>query len=64
MTGIGGFFFESENPGDLAAWYADNLGIDRVPGSYDVEPWKQEAGPTVVGPFSKDTGYFGRDNQM
>lgn len=64
VTGIGGFFFKSENPSELAAWYADNLGIDLVPNSYDVEPWKQEAGPTVFGPFARDTDYFGRDTQM
>ncbi len=64
VTGIGGFFFKSENPRELAEWYANNLGIDLVPDNYDEEPWTQEAGPTVFAPFSKDTDYFGRDSQM
>ena len=64
VTGIGGFFFKAEDPAKLAAWYADNLGIDLVPNDYDTQPWTQQAGPTVFGPFSKDTDYFGRDSQM
>ena len=63
VTGIGGFFFKAEDPAKLAAWYADNLGIDLVPNDYDTQPWTQQAGPTVFGPFSKDTDYFGRDSQ-
>nr|WP_299322629.1 VOC family protein [Parasphingopyxis sp.] len=64
VTGIGGFFFRAEDPAALAVWYRDNLGIDLTPRSYDVEPWQQEAGPTVFGPFSATTEYFGRPEQM
>lgn len=64
VTGIGGFFFRSEDPAALAAWYRDNLGIDLTPQSYEVEPWQQEAGPTVFAPFGATTEYFGRDEQM
>ena len=59
VTGFGGFFFRAEDPEALAAWYEQHLGISRVPGSYDVEPWHQEAGPTVFAPFEKVTEYFG-----
>ncbi|MHA7873252.1 MAG: VOC family protein [Hyphococcus sp.] len=61
VTGIGGLFFRAKDPDKLAKWYADNLGVDLVPTSYDVEPWKQEAGPTVFSPFAADTKYFGPD---
>ena len=64
VTGIGGFFFKAEDPAKLAAWYADNLGIDLVPNDYDTQPWTQQAGPTVFAPFAKTTDYFGRDSQM
>ncbi|MEM8697259.1 MAG: VOC family protein [Pseudomonadota bacterium] len=64
VLGIGGLFFRSEDPAALAAWYRDNLGIDLTPQSYDVEPWQQEAGPTVFAPFGQATDYFGRDEQM
>jgi len=61
VTGFGGFFFRAENPGDLAAWYEKNLGIDLVPSDYDTEPWHQNEGPTVFAPFQRDTAYFGED---
>lgn len=63
MAGIGGFFFRAEDPAALAAWYAEHLGVARTPTSYDEQPWTQEAGPTVFGPFSADTDYFGRPEQ-
>lgn len=61
VTGIGGLFFRAKDPDKLAKWYADNLGVDLVPTSYDVEPWSQQAGPTVFAPFAADTKYFGPD---
>lgn len=61
VTGIGGLFFRAKDPDKIAKWYADNLGVDLVPTSYDAEPWKQEAGPTVFSPFAADTQYFGPD---
>ena len=60
VTGIGGFFFRSENPDGLAKWYRDHLGIDLVPQDYDTPPWQQQAGPTAFAPFPKDSEYFGR----
>lgn len=59
VTGIGGFFFRSENPKALADWYEKHLGVTRTPENYEQTPWNQEAGITVFGPFEKDTKYFG-----
>ena len=59
VTGIGGVFFRAADPAALSKWYADHLGVDQVPTSYDAEPWRQEAGPTVFAPFPADTDYFG-----
>jgi glyoxylase I family protein len=36
VTGIGGLFFRARDPDALARWYADHLGIDPVPASYDI----------------------------
>ncbi|ALS96977.1 VOC family protein [Lacimicrobium alkaliphilum] len=64
VTGMGGLFFRAKDPKSLAAWYERNLGITRVPQDYDTQPWQQSAGPTVFAPFSRDTDYFGRPEQM
>jgi predicted enzyme related to lactoylglutathione lyase len=63
VLGIGGLFFRSENPKRLAEWYETHLGISPVPTSYEQQPWRQEAGPTVFAPFKKETQYFGRPEQ-
>ena len=63
VLGIGGFFFKSENPEQLAKWYETHLGISLVPTSDQQRPWHQEAGPTAFAPFKKDTTYFGRPEQ-
>lgn len=60
--GIGGVFMRAKDPGALAKWYRDQLGID----TYSDEAagtWWQEAGPTVWAPFPTDTDYFGRREQ-
>ncbi len=44
VTGIGGFFFRSDDPKALSAWYKEHFGI----GGYD---WQQAAGTTVFSPF-------------
>jgi predicted enzyme related to lactoylglutathione lyase len=54
VTGIGGFFFVASDPEALANWYHENLGVPRVPQSYDDEVWQQREGPTVFGPLSSD----------
>ncbi len=52
VTGIGGFFFRSDDPGSLSRWYQEHLGI----GSGD-PGWHQSAGP-VFTPFPDSTDYF------
>lgn len=64
VTGIGGVFFRAKDPGALAAWYRDTLGIDVVPSDYATPPWTQSAGATVFAPFAADTDYFGRPEQQ
>ena len=58
ITGIGGFFFRSENPETLKAWYVEQLGID-----IENFVWQQQSGPTVFDPFKKDSDYFKADKQ-
>ena len=64
VLGFGGFFFRSHDPAALAAWYEEHLGVTRVPTDYNMEPWTQEAGPTVFAPFPHSTDYFGRPTQQ
>lgn len=59
VDGIGGFFFRAKAPKELANWYQENLGVSIVPGDYDTQPWRTDAGTTVFAPFSEDTTYFG-----
>lgn len=59
VTGIGGVFFRAHDGGALRAWYQTHLGI-MFP---DYTPWQQEAGPTLMMPFSADTDYFAADKQ-
>ena len=63
VTGIGGLFFRARDPAALARWYADHLGIDPVPASYEERPWWQQRGPTVFSPFPADSDAFGRPEQ-
>lgn len=60
VTGIGGFFIKSRDPGRLRAWYRDHLGVG---GTADRAVWDQAAGPTVFAPFAQNTTYFGRESQ-
>lgn len=64
VDGIGGFFFRARDPKALAEWYETHLGVTRTPADYDTEPWKQEGGWTVFGPFRADTKYFGDSTRM
>jgi glyoxylase I family protein len=64
VTGIGGIFFRAKDPEALGRWYQERLGIGVTPSSYGDEPWKQEAGPTVWGPFPEKTEYFGDPQQV
>jgi glyoxylase I family protein len=63
VLGIGGLFFRSRDPKQLAQWYQLYLGIDPVPTDYGQQAWQQAAGPTAFSPFAMDTGYFGSKQQ-
>jgi len=62
VTGLGGFFFKSDNPGELYAWYEKHLGLKKEPHGGVLFPWKDAQndtpGRTVWGIFPKDTQYF------
>lgn len=59
VTGIGGVFFKTEDPGSLTAWYAEHLGLPVDDDGYVVLWWGGEVrGSTVWGPFPQDTDSF------
>jgi len=62
VTGIGGLFFPSPDPAALARWYAEHLGIDEVPTSYDGNAWSQRAGTTVFAPMEASEEFFSGPN--
>lgn len=64
VLGIGGVFFRSENPSELANWYQTHLGINLTPTTPDGTPWRTDAGVTIFSPFSKDTDYFANDKMF
>jgi len=60
VTGIGGFFFKSKNPKELAAWYGKHLGLNTNDYGCTFE-WKDAEGndgSTQWSPFPEDTKYF------
>ena len=63
VLGIGGLFYRSDNPDELARWYERQLGISLVPQGPDDVPWINEQGPTIFTPFAKDSDYFSEDRQ-
>jgi glyoxylase I family protein len=64
VTGIGGVFIRSTDPDRLGHWYAQHLGVDLPPGSYEDPVWEQEAGPTVWAIFGSDSEMLGRAEQQ
>ena len=54
VVGIGGFFFRSEQPGVVARWYADHLGVVAPGDSYEDPVWCQGEGETVFAPFGPE----------
>jgi len=63
VLGIGGLFFRSRNPKELAQWYQHHLGVDPIPTDYNQQEWQQAAGPTAFAPFPQDSDYFGNPQQ-
>ncbi len=64
VTGIGGVFFRAIDPGPLAQWYEDHLGVRKTGETYEEGSWWQREGPTVFAPFKQDTEYFGERQQQ
>jgi D-3-phosphoglycerate dehydrogenase len=60
VTGIGGFFFKTDNPKELKDWYKNHLGFNTD--DYGCTFWwKDEKGndcSTQWSPFKNDTNYF------
>jgi predicted enzyme related to lactoylglutathione lyase len=66
--GVGGVFFRSSDPGKLAAWYRDTLGMEiEAWGATHGTSFSPEAMPanafTVWSTFASDTEYFGDRRQ-
>lgn len=57
VVGIGGLFFRAQDPEALRDWYRMHLAV--VAEGYS--PWMQQAGPTMLMPFPRDTDYFPTD---
>jgi predicted enzyme related to lactoylglutathione lyase len=64
VTGIGGIFFQADNPEKLYEWYEKHLGIQREPhGGGASMHWREDENPerrgmTVWALFEKSTKYF------
>ncbi len=62
VLGIGGVFFKSKDPGTLANWYRDVIGLELEDwGGIVFRPEAMAAQPgaaTVFSPFAADTTYF------
>jgi predicted enzyme related to lactoylglutathione lyase len=56
VTGIGGVFFRARDPGALAAWYEEHLGVPR----HDEETYAifAESRNSVWAAFADDTDYW------
>lgn len=62
VTGIGGVFFKSKDPGKLKEWYKEHLGLEAGPYGASFE-WRQaddtsKKGSTQWNPFKESTKYF------
>jgi glyoxylase I family protein len=64
VTGIGGVFFQARDPEQLTRGYAEHLGVDPPPASYDDSSWRQDAGPTVFAAMPAGSEHFGHDGQQ
>lgn len=54
ITGMGGYFLRSDDPGRSAGWYRDVLGL----GTDEHGEWAQEAGAGVFAPMPRGSSYF------
>ena len=63
VTGIGGIFFQAQDPVALRAWYKEHLGIDVQDWGGAVLPWTDDAGNATKGTTTwsvspAGSGYF------
>jgi predicted enzyme related to lactoylglutathione lyase len=63
VTGIGGVFLRARQPAELAAWYAEHLGIEVETWNGAVLRWSGGES-TVWAAFPNETEYFGRPDQQ
>ena len=63
-VGIGGVFLKARNPKELAAWYAEHLGVAAGDDGSIVFDGPESAGMTVFAHFPTDTKYFGDGSQQ
>ena len=66
--GIGGVFLKARNPGELAAWYRDKLGLpvqewNGAVLKFSDDPTPRESGYAVWSLFPQDTKHFGPGSQ-
>ena len=65
VVGIGGMFFKARDPGALAAWYREHLGVPIADGQCYASFKSGGAGEeTVWAAFPSDTNYFGGGSLM
>jgi predicted enzyme related to lactoylglutathione lyase len=67
VIGMGGLFFRARDPGALAAWYKEHLGVgggcvaEGLTDEANEWVWIHQGGPMVFQPFKADTDYFPAD---
>lgn len=66
VTGVGGVFFKTENPKDLAEWYKQYLGLDLESWGGSIIKWPndkaEDKGLTVWSVAKSDTKWFEPSN--
>ena len=58
VTGIGGIFFQANDPAALGAWYKRHLGIDVQPWGGAAFDWTDPTGTTAWSVFAADSDQF------
>jgi predicted enzyme related to lactoylglutathione lyase len=58
-VGVGGVFLKAKDPANLAAWYAQHLGIPSQEGGTLAFDGPESLGMTVFAYFPQETKYFG-----
>jgi predicted enzyme related to lactoylglutathione lyase len=69
VIGLGGYFFRSNDPASLKAWYLDHLGVGGGMGTDEKGEsnewvWSTRGGPMVFEPFAQDSDYFPAEKQV